>query len=55
MPAVWTDKNQFYSQHPAGASALMCDGSVQFIIDETDRGIIYNLSTKAGGEIASVP
>jgi prepilin-type processing-associated H-X9-DG protein len=54
-PAVWTDKTQIYSQHPSGAQVLMCDGSVQFLGDDTSRSLTWALSTKAGNETVQLP
>jgi len=39
-----------YAFHTAGANALMCDGSVQFLKDTLDPNVFAGLVTKAGGE-----
>jgi hypothetical protein len=37
--------------HPAGFSAAMCDGSVQFISESVDIFLFGAMSTIAGGEV----
>ncbi len=54
-PINWTDKNQLNSQHQGGAYVLMCDGSVQFLMEGTDVNILYGLATRAGGEPVELP
>jgi prepilin-type N-terminal cleavage/methylation domain-containing protein len=49
-PAAWTDKHQLYSQHPGGALIVMCDGSVQFLNEQTDRSIVWSMASRNGNE-----
>jgi prepilin-type N-terminal cleavage/methylation domain-containing protein/prepilin-type processing-associated H-X9-DG protein len=49
-PAPW----QFGSHHSGGANFLMCDGSVRFINDRVDYGLVFQrLATPDGGERVS--
>jgi prepilin-type N-terminal cleavage/methylation domain-containing protein/prepilin-type processing-associated H-X9-DG protein len=48
-----TNDREMYAFHPAGANALLADGSVQFIETGTSMRIIARLITVAGGEILS--
>ena len=41
------------SQHPGGVNVLFADGSVHFLKDQTNPGIVAALCTRDGGEIAS--
>ena len=50
-PAAWSDPDQLYSDHPGGAHALYCDGSVHFLTEETDLQLLLSLATRNGGEI----
>ena len=50
-PAAWTESNQLYSDHPGGAHALYCDGSVHFLPEETDLQLLYGLASRNGEEI----
>jgi len=43
--------NSARSQHPAGVNALLCDGSVRFIMKSIDATTWSNLGTRAGGEV----
>lgn len=43
-----------YSFHP-GVYAAMCDGSVIFLVEETERAIVFALMTRAGGERVERP
>jgi prepilin-type N-terminal cleavage/methylation domain-containing protein/prepilin-type processing-associated H-X9-DG protein len=52
-PHVNWAEEEIFSDHPGGANALMCDGSVRFLIDETHFSIYYALCTRNGGEITS--
>lgn len=38
------------SNHPGGAQAALCDGTVQFYSDSMDPRVKYALATRAGGE-----
>lgn len=42
---------ELFSDHPSGVNALMCDGSVQFLSNDTEYTVYYALSTRDGGEI----
>ena len=39
------------SSHVGGAHGLLSDGSVRFVSESTDRGIVFAVATKAGGEV----
>ncbi len=43
------------SSHPGGATIGMADGSARFYSDSTSLVILKALSTRSGGEVASVP
>ena len=45
----------FKSMHPGGVNGCMADGSVQFIAEEIDITLFQQLSTIAGGDVASLP
>ena len=45
----------FRSDHPGGANFCMADGSVGFIQESIDSTLYRALSTKAGGELATLP
>jgi prepilin-type N-terminal cleavage/methylation domain-containing protein/prepilin-type processing-associated H-X9-DG protein len=49
------DKAQLCSQHSGGAQILMCDASVHFLSEETQALLLWQLSTRAGGETVRVP
>jgi Protein of unknown function (DUF1559) len=44
---------QFYSFHPAGVNTVRGDGSVQFMQENIDPGVLAALVTRAGGEVIS--
>ncbi len=43
--------NELWSDHPSGAQALMCDGSVRFLADTIAASLLSTLCTRAGGEL----
>jgi prepilin-type N-terminal cleavage/methylation domain-containing protein/prepilin-type processing-associated H-X9-DG protein len=47
----YTHQLSMRSRHTGGAHAALCDGSVKFISNNIDTGVIRALSTVAGGEI----
>ncbi len=49
-PKAWTQE-RIYSQHVSGAHFLMCDGSVHFLPNGTDRMILKALCSRDGEEI----
>jgi prepilin-type N-terminal cleavage/methylation domain-containing protein/prepilin-type processing-associated H-X9-DG protein len=54
-PDQWWNRYAFTSAHPGGVQFAMTDGSVRFIPDSIDLGVFRALSTRAGGEVASLP
>jgi prepilin-type processing-associated H-X9-DG protein len=53
--ATWPETRGFKSMHPGGAQFVMADGSVNFIGEGIDHRIYRGLSTRDGGEVASIP
>jgi prepilin-type N-terminal cleavage/methylation domain-containing protein len=49
-PRAWT-KERIYSQHRGGAFFLMCDGSVHFLEDGTEKLILLALCSRDGEEL----
>jgi len=49
-PNPYAVDNTIFSDHPNGAQILLCDGSVQFLMDNLDVNILCALATKADGE-----
>jgi prepilin-type N-terminal cleavage/methylation domain-containing protein/prepilin-type processing-associated H-X9-DG protein len=45
----------FGSGHPGGANFAFVDGSVRFLSDQTALTILHALSTRAGGEVFTLP
>jgi len=41
------------SFHPGGANALFCDGSVRFLKSSTNQVVIWQLGSRAQGEVIS--
>ena len=50
----WNEARGFKSIHPGGAHFVMADGSVHFVNESIDHNIYRGLSTRNGGETASV-
>jgi prepilin-type processing-associated H-X9-DG protein len=50
-PTVNWSQEEFFSDHPGGAHALLCDGSVRFLSEETELRVLYGLCTRAGEEV----
>jgi prepilin-type N-terminal cleavage/methylation domain-containing protein/prepilin-type processing-associated H-X9-DG protein len=48
-PKAWYDE-RIYSDHPGGAQALMCDGSVHFLSEKTNKKVIRSLCSRDGQE-----
>jgi prepilin-type N-terminal cleavage/methylation domain-containing protein/prepilin-type processing-associated H-X9-DG protein len=51
-PKVWYAE-QIHSDHPGGANVLKCDGSVDFLRNDTDKAAVRWMATRDGGE--SIP
>lgn len=51
----WFDVRGFRSNHPGGANFALADASVRFVNEGIDHEIYRGLSTKDGGELASLP
>jgi len=45
---------EFFSDHPGGVQATMCDGSVHFMSDETESDVYFSLLSRDGGELVSI-
>jgi prepilin-type N-terminal cleavage/methylation domain-containing protein/prepilin-type processing-associated H-X9-DG protein len=41
------------SRHPGGSNILMCDGSVKFLKNSTNRPVLWALGSRAQGEVIS--
>jgi len=54
-PLYWWNVMSFRSRHPGGAHFCMADGSLHFVNERIDHGLYRALSTKAGGEVATLP
>ncbi len=48
-PKCWY-MERIHSEHPGGAYVIMCDTSVQFLSDRTDKKVIYWLASRDGNE-----
>ena len=55
MPSSDADKLRFRSKHPGGANFCLGDASVRFLSESIDMAIYQGLSTRAGGEVVTVP
>lgn len=42
-----------FSDHPAGAQVLLCDGSVHFLTEATDQAVVLGLASRHCGELVS--
>jgi prepilin-type processing-associated H-X9-DG protein len=40
-----------FSDHPAGVNVLMCDGSVQHLVENMDHQVVLAMLTRASGEV----
>jgi prepilin-type processing-associated H-X9-DG protein len=49
VPKQWTS-DEIYSEHPGGANCLFCDGSVHFLPESMDTGVIQALASRNAGE-----
>lgn len=46
-------ENDIRSEHPGGANAVLCDGSIRFLADDTSLDVLAAICTRAGGETIS--
>lgn len=53
-PKVWEDE-RIFSDHPAGANTLTCDGSVQFLLNDVEPKVIRSLCSRDGEERIEPP
>ncbi|MEZ6062480.1 MAG: DUF1559 domain-containing protein [Planctomycetaceae bacterium] len=53
-PVNNSPSSEIYSRHPGGAYVLMTDGSVRFLTESMDLGILGALCTRAGGEVTEL-
>ena len=51
---AWEDE-RIFSDHPSGANALACDGSVHFLINETGGELVRSLCSRDGAETIDPP
>ena len=53
---AWSDSpdQSLFSDHPGGANAAMCDGSVHFIAEGIGDSVLTGLASRDGGEAVSV-
>lgn len=51
---AWRDDSSapLFSDHPRGAQVLLCDGSVQFLVDTTGDAVVTGLASRNCGEVA---
>ena len=50
LPDAWHNE-RIHSDHPGGAYFAMCDGSVQYLIDDTAKKVIRALCSRDGEEV----
>jgi prepilin-type N-terminal cleavage/methylation domain-containing protein len=50
VPDAWYNE-AIMSDHPGGAHLLMCDASVHFFPNETDKDVLLNLASRDGEEV----
>lgn len=48
-PKAWYDE-RIHSDHPGGANVVMCDASVHFLSDDTEKAVLRWISTRDGHE-----
>jgi prepilin-type N-terminal cleavage/methylation domain-containing protein/prepilin-type processing-associated H-X9-DG protein len=51
LPEIRWQDNEIWSDHPGGAHVLLCDGSVQFLVEELDLAALAALCTRASEEV----
>jgi len=50
------NQTPYTSNHTAGgANMAFCDGSVRYLPKTTDLTVLYQLATRAGGEVVTLP
>jgi prepilin-type N-terminal cleavage/methylation domain-containing protein/prepilin-type processing-associated H-X9-DG protein len=54
-PSNWPDAIYFRSNHTSGVNFAFVDGSVQFISNNINMGVLHGLSTRNGGENVARP
>jgi prepilin-type N-terminal cleavage/methylation domain-containing protein/prepilin-type processing-associated H-X9-DG protein len=52
VPQAWYEE-AIMSDHPGGAHLLLCDGSVHFAPDETDKTLLMSMTSRDGDETVS--
>jgi prepilin-type N-terminal cleavage/methylation domain-containing protein/prepilin-type processing-associated H-X9-DG protein len=52
QPINTLQNNEIWSDHPGGAQALFCDGSVHFLAQDMSMSVLSKLGTRAGDEVA---
>lgn len=55
LPGTLISWGRMGSLHPGGANAMLADGSVHFLSENTDLGTLDHLAAMADGEIVSIP
>ncbi len=53
---VWegSPNTPMFSQHPGGVNVLMCDGSVHFLNQTTEKNVVCGLASRNAGEVVSI-